>query len=658
MAAWLAIMAAPASLQAIDTVTIHPLCQPGPALAIGSHVPSKPSPVLLLVLLGLALGLPLLLAATAGARPGTETAAQALVRYLEQEGVTKVFGVPGEETLHIVDAIRRSKRVQFVLAGNEQGASLMATGYARATGKMGVALSTLGPGATNLVTGTANALSENLQLLVITGQGPVKRPVGYHQKLDLTRLFKPVTRLSLEAQQPRAVVPTARKLVAAAKKNPGPVHLSLPADVAALRIPVAPTPGRVPKPRRPKPTPEAVARAARLIKQASFPVLVAGDGVLQESAGHNARGILAFARAHGIPVVPSTIAKGMFPWSSKEVLPPLGPFAKGRGADVVRRADLILTVGYHPTETFDPATFNRGDRAKVVHLSTQKLPRAHRVSGMRPTVALTSGLVTGLGALHRQLKGYRAPQAVADATRSARAEQDTELSRHMASKGKAPIKPQQVMGELRLALDRVEKRSKGKSKVMVFGDVGLNKAAVTQWLQVRRPGDVVLPNGMSTMGVSLPAAVGAKVARPELKVVSVSGDGGLMMNVQELATAAKLKLPLVHVVLIDRRLGLIENHQRRNNLRPSGVDVPKLDVISLAKGMGAKGVMIKRASQIGREVHKALGRKRPTLIGIPVDYSQAQAAADQMGAALRKRTTRKPVTRKAKSRVPRPRRRR
>lgn len=580
--------------------------------------------------------LPLLLccalSSPARAESSRQTAASALVQYLEREGVTKVFGVPGEETLHLIDALRRSKSIEFVLAGNEQGASFMATGYARATGKLGVALSTLGPGATNLVTGAANAASENIKLLLITGQGPVRRPIGYHQKLDLTNLFSSVTRLSLEPTRATAVVAAARRLVAAANRNPGPVHLSLPADVAARELPVRGQPAKAAHARRPAPDGEAVASAVGLIRKARLPVIVAGDGVLQEQATHTARGVLAFARAHGIPVVPSAIAKGMFPSDNELTVPPLDAFAKGRGADLIRKADLIISVGYHPTETFEPTAFNPGGKTRVIHLSTQQLPPEHRVPGMNPVVELTGGLVKGLGAIHKALGVFRAPEAAREAARVVRAEHAAELARYGADRrAQAPLKPQQIMGELRRALDR-----SSSGKALVFGDVGLNKGFLTQWLSVKRPGEVMVPNGLSTMGVALPAAVGAKIARPELRVVSVSGDGGLMMNVQELATAVRQKLPLVHLVLIDQRLGLIENHQRRNALPPAGVDVGSLDVVALARGMGAKGYVVKRASQIAPLVARALTAKGPTLIGIPVDYSEAQAAADRLGAQKRR----------------------
>ncbi len=584
-------------------------------------------------------------AATSGAAPAKVTAADNLVRYLEAEGVTKVYGVPGEETLHIMDSIRRSRKIKFVLTGNEQGASMMATGYARATGKMGVALSTLGPGATNLVTGAANAMSENIKLLLITGQGPVKRPVGYHQKLDLTQVFKPVTRKSLEAKTPGSVVSTAQRLVKVANKTPGPVHLSLPSDVAEGMVRAA-TPRRVPYTRRPKPNSKSVARAVKLIKGAKLPVIVAGDGVLQERAGHNAKAVLAFAKAHNIPVVPSAIAKGMFPWKNKQVLPPLDAFAKGKGADVVRKADVIISVGYHPTETFEPQNFNPKGKAKVVHLSTEKLPKAHRITGMNPKVELTTSLVKGLGAMHRQMRQYRAPDAAMKATSDVRKVHAAEMKLATRNPGASgALNPKQVMHELRKALDGAG------GKAMVFGDVGLNKSYLTQYLQVNRPGEVMVPNGMSTMGVSLPAAVGAKLANPKLKVVSVSGDGGLMMNIQELGPAVRSKAGVVHVVLIDKKLGLIKNHNHRNGLTPSGVKLPSLQVKALANGMGARGVMVKRASQIARLVKAGLKSKRPVLIGIPVDYSEAHARAKTMAANnARKSVKRAPVRKKVTTR--------
>ena len=595
--------------------------------------------ILTLLVLGSAA---LAVAATAQAEPHKAPAKQVtastnLVRYLEAEGVTKVFGVPGEETLHIVDALRRSNKIKFVLAGNEQGASMMASGYSRATGKMGVALSTLGPGATNLVTGAVNAMSENIKLLLITGQGPVKRPLGYHQKMDLTQLFKPVTRLSLEAKTPGAVLGAARKLVKAANNNPGPVHLSLPSDVAAGQV-RSQQPRRVPMTRRPRPTAKGVAAAAKLLKGAKFPVIVAGDGVLQERPNLTARAVLAFAKAHNIPVVPSAIAKGMFPWSNSQVLPPLDAFAKGKGADVVRKADLIISLGYHPTETFEPQNYNPKGRTKVLHISNQRLPKAHRIPGMDPKVELTTNLIKGLGAIHRQVRGYRAPDAAIKAAAKVRKIHGQELKQAAANPGSAAgMNPRHVMQQLRKALDAAG------GKAMVFGDVGLNKAYLTQYLQVNRPGEVFVPNGMSTMGVSLPSAVGAKLARPDVKVMSVSGDGGLMMNVQELGSAARSGAGMVHVVLIDRKLGLIKNHQHRNGLQPSGVDVPALNIKALAKGMGARGVVLSRPDQIARVISRGLRGKRPLLVGIPVDYSEAHAKAKSAAPKVKQPRVRTPT---------------
>ena len=583
----------------------------------------------------------------APAKAGKVTAADNLVRYLEAEGVTKIFGVPGEETLHIVDAIRRSPKIRFVLSGNEQGASMMASGYARATGKMGVALSTLGPGATNMVTGAANALSENVKVMYITGQGPVHRPEGYHQKLDLKQVFKPVTRLSLEAKTGSAVVSTARKLVRAAHNNPGPVHLSLPADVAARQV--KGVPGSAVKPARvAAPKVAAVNNAVKLLKAARSPVIVAGDGVLQVNADATAKAVLAFAKKHGIPVVPSAMAKGMFPWKNSQVLPPMDAFANGKGSEVVRKADLIFSVGFHPTETFEPKNFNPGGKIKMVHLSNQKLPAGHRIKGMNPKVEVTAELGAGLKAISSGLKGHRAPRQVLDKAKLVRNLHDSDLRAAVKDPGKGRLKPQSVMFELRKALDQGAKKGE---KAMVFGDVGLNKGYLTQWLKVGRPGEVMVPNGMSTLGIALPQAVGAKLANPKLKVISVSGDGGLMMNVQEVATAAREKLPLVSLVLMDQSLGLIQNHQRRNALKPSGVDLPVLNIKALAKGLGAKGVMVKEARQIAPLVRKALAANKPTIIGIPVDYAEAHARADKMGqAATKKAAAKKTVTKKVRAR--------
>lgn len=569
-----------------------------------------------------------------------ETSAAQLVRLLEAQGVTKVFGVPGEETLHLVDALRKSKRIDFVLSTTEQGASFMATGYARATGKLGVALSTLGPGATNLVTGAANALSEGIKVLFITGQAPVKRPLGYHQKMSLTTLFKSVTRATIEPKRGAEVLAATQKLLATAQAKPGPVHLSLPADVAGQLVPTVSL-ARIPSAKRAAPTNASVRKIAKLIKDAAFPVIVAGDGILREHGDRTAWQVLAFARVHGIPVVPSTIAKGMFPWQFKEVMPVLDANAKGAGGDFVRRADLIISVGYHPTETFDPAQANPKNKAVVVQLSQEKLTRAQRITGMKPQVEVVSRLSTALRDIHRALNGHKAPASVRQAGADVRKVYEAALAtaaKKSPEQGKA-LAPERVISEIKRALGEAGKSGKGQAarKQMVFADIGINKGQMTHWYKVDQPRELMINNGLSTMGIALPSAVGAKLANRKLNVVSVSGDGGFMMTAQELAVAAVQKLPMAHVVFIDKQLGLIENHQHRQGFKASGVTLPStLDVVAIAKGLGAEGFMVKDAKEIGPLIKRALGGDKPVLIGVPVDYSAVHAKATAEGKAQRK----------------------
>ncbi len=536
-------------------------------------------------------------------------ASDVIARCLENESVRYVFGVPGEEILDIIDSLVDS-RIQFVPTRHEQGAAFMADAWGRLTGRAGVCLATLGPGATNLATGIADANLDRAPLVAITGQGGRDRiHKESHQYVDIVEAMRPLTkwnaRLEVSAVIPE-VIRKAFKLAEAEK--PGACHIEVPEDVAEEAA--EGTPLSTERARRPSPDRAALQAAARLIEAASFPLIFAGNGVIRGGAAGELR---AFARRHGIPVVNTFMAKGCLPYDDPLCLFSAGLQARDYVSCGFEKADLIVSVGYDPVE-YAPRFWNPERKKTIVHID---FTPAEVDSYYQPAVEVAADVRETLELLGDLVKGEKDP-APFGVLRRFILEQIEEGSRDDAF----PLKPQRILRDLREAMGRED---------ILISDVGTHKLWVARTFPAYEPNTVLISNGFASMGFALPAAIAAKLAHPERRVVAVCGDGGFLMNVQELETAQRLGVALVCVIFRDGGYNLIEWKQQNQMGRTAGVRFGNPDFVTLARAFGAQGVTVGAARELGPALREAFAHPGVSIVDVPVDYAENQRLTQRLG---------------------------
>jgi acetolactate synthase-1/2/3 large subunit len=548
-------------------------------------------------------------------------AAQLLVRCLENEEVRYVFGIPGEETLDLNEALDRSARITFIPTRHEQGAAFMADVYGRLSTYPGVCLATLGPGASNLLTGVADAHLDRAPLVAITGQAGLERVYKEsHQYVDVVGMFRPVTKWNARIERPEAVPEMVRKAFRLARlEKPGATHLELPEDVAVMDVAAAPMPvRRTTYPQAGTPTLE---RAAEFLLRAQRPIILAGNGVVRrQAAGRGAAEALhAFARRLTIPVTHTFMAKGVIDDADPLALPGVG--LQRPGADLaalpeLAAADLVLAVGYDLVE-WAPAFWNPERDKAIIHIdSTPAEIDGHYL----PSIEV-------VGEIGESLRGLLAlcEQRQADAWARARplpgARRPLEVLHRYAADASWPMKPQRVVADLRAALADDD---------VLISDVGAHKIWISRLYPTTRPNTVIIANGYASMGIALPGAIAAKLVLPERQVVAVSGDGGFLMNVQELETAKRLGTAFVVVVLLDGRFGVIEANQLRRFGHAAGVAFGNPDIVQLAQAFGLPGFAVKAADDFLPTLRQALALHRPAIIGVPIDASENARLGDPL----------------------------
>jgi acetolactate synthase I/II/III large subunit len=526
--------------------------------------------------------------------------AELLVRCLEREGVRYVFGIPGEETLDVNDALARSS-VRFVPVRHEQAAAFMADVWGRLTGQAGVCLATLGPGATNLATGVADANLDRAPVVAITGQ--LARDLLHkesHQYVDIVDVFRPFTKWNARIETGGVVAEAVRKAFKRAQEEkPGACHLELPEDVAhgeAEGEPLTPD-----KPRRPSPDRPSLARAADVINRAEAPLILAGNGVIR---GHASRELTVLAERARIPVVTTFMAKGAVAAGH-----PLARATAGLASDDPDRlgfsgADVVIAVGYDPVE-WAPARWNPAGRRHIVHVDFTAAevdacyqPSVEVVADVREALELLAPLVAARSDRRMPALPPPDPRRLDDAF---------------------PLLPQRIIGDLESVLGADD---------LVVSDVGAHKLWVAKRLAARGPNTVIISNGFASMGIGLPGAIAAKLARPERRVVTVTGDGALLMNVQELETAVRLGVAFVILVFRDDGYGVIRWKQQRQFGRTAGVDFGNPDLVALARAFGCEGISIAAAKELQPALEQALAARVPILIDCPVDYHENDRLAD------------------------------
>ncbi|HEX5956315.1 MAG TPA: acetolactate synthase large subunit [Solirubrobacterales bacterium] len=542
------------------------------------------------------------------------TAAELLVRCLEAEGVQYVFGIPGEETLDLNAALEDSP-VRFVPVRHEQGGGLIADVYGRLTGRAGVCLGTLGPGATNLVTAVADAYLDRAPLVALTGQAELERQhKESHQYIDVINLMDPITKWNARLSDPGITAEAVRKAFKVAEQEkPGATHLELPEDVMAAEVPAdAP---REPLTRSPSTTVEPPARlmleAASLINSAERPIVLAGNGVVRARA---APALREFSRATGIPVAETFMAKGLMDADSEHALGAVGLQAGDFDMAGFDEADLVITVGYDLVE-HSPALWNPNRDRRIVCIDS--VP-AETDENFIPAVELVGDPYATLSRLAEECRqttlsgaGSRLREAVIGRLEVA------------GTDDAFPIRPPRALLEIRKLL--------GRDDILV-SDVGLHKLWIGRLWPAHEPNTVLIANGLAGMGFAVPAAIAAKLVHPDRKVVAVSGDGGFLMNAQELETAKRLGTAFVNVVWEDGQYGSIVWKQDKRFGRHFGTDFTNPDFVRFAESFGLPAWRCESVEDYARRLAQALELDQPSLIAVPIDYSPEIAIAAELGA--------------------------
>jgi acetolactate synthase I/II/III large subunit len=536
-------------------------------------------------------------------------AADLLVSCLESEGVGYVFGIPGEETLDLSDALDRSS-ITFVPVRHEQAAALIADVYGRLTGRAGVCLGTLGPGATNLITGVADAYLDRAPLVALTGQAGLERMhKESHQYIDVVALMAPVTKWNARVTDPGTVPEAVRKAFKVAEaEKPGSTHLELPEDVMAA--PVEGWPLRRTEPVRPQPAEHDVERAAILLRGADRPIILAGNGVVRGRAWPELR---AFAAHVGIPVAETFMGKGVVDTTDPLALGAVGLQAGDYAMAGFGQADVVITVGYDLVE-HAPKYWNPDARARIICIDS--LP-AEIDDHFIPEVELVGDIGYSLGALGHFCGPLHRPAPVAG-LRDAVARTIGEA----LADDSFPMRPPRILAELRRAL--------GPSDILV-SDVGLHKLWIGRTYPAYEPNTVLIANGLAGMGFAVPAAIAAKLVHPERKVVAVSGDGGFLMNAQELETAMRLRTAFVNVIWENHQFGSIVWKQDRRFGRHFGTDFSNPDFVAFARSFGLPGWRVTSASDLAQRLAQALTLDVPSLIVVPVEYWPDLALTEGLG---------------------------
>ena len=539
----------------------------------------------------------------------TISASKVFVKCLENEGVEHIFGVPGEENIDVLDALIDSP-IEFVTTRHEQGAAFIADVLGRLTGKPGVCLSTLGPGATNLVTGVADANMDRAPLVAIAGQGSTDRMhKESHQILDLVDLFQPITKFSTQLRVPEIIPEVVRKAFKVTQaEKPGCSFIDFPENVAAAELPASTMPLKKQNPRPATAPIESCQKVADIIAGAKAPIIMVGNGVIRGGASE---ALVKFAEDLNIPVATTFMAKGVIPFSHKLSLGAVGLQAHDNVSYGFDEADLVICVGVDMVE-YHPRLWNPNSDKKIIHICVSPAEvDQHYILEVGVVGAIKESLaeISGLSKKASDSKIHKLHDIVVD-----------EVSEHKDTLS-FPVKPQKIIWDLRQVLDPED---------IVISDVGAHKMWMARMYQAEAPNTCIISNGFASMGIALPGAIAAKVAYPDRKAVAVCGDAGFMMNNQEIDTALRLGLDIVILIFNDSKYGLIEWHQERHFGRSTGIDFVNPDFVKFAESFGAKGYRVERTECLAHVLDEALNDGTVSIIDCPVDYSENMKLTEKL----------------------------
>lgn len=528
-------------------------------------------------------------------------ASDLFVKCLENEGVEYIFGVPGEETIDLTESLRESK-IKFIPVRHEQSAAFMADIYGRITHRPGVCLATLGPGATNLITGIADAQLDRSPVVAITGQSALEKThKEAHQYIDIVTAYKQFTTWNSKVTRPDFIPEIVRKAFDIASERPGATHIELPEDVAKEKTEKEPIPVKI-HPRFSVHDENELRKAAEMIKESSMPVILAGNGVFREDAAGELRKLVNLT---GLPVVTTFMGKGAVAADDPHYLGSMGIKDYDHIMCGFEMADLIICVGYDYVE-YSPRFWNPDKSKRIIHIHTDH-PEIDE--SYIPDVLLIGSIKHALLSLVQQCDFS---MEIPERFTKVRSRMMAEIEDY-ADDTSFPVKPQKILCDVRKCMDRDD---------ILISDVGAHKLWIGRLFPAFEPNTVFISNGLATMGFALPGAIAASMIKPEKKTVAIAGDGGFLMNLQDLETAVRLGCNFVVVIFNDSKYGLIEWHEKKAFNRTIGIDFTNPDFVMLAQSFGAKGFKIESAQELKPKLAEALEAGGVWLLDVAVDYSE------------------------------------
>lgn len=525
-------------------------------------------------------------------------ASDLFVRQLEEEGVEYIFGLPGEENLDFLESLRTSK-IKLIITRHEQTAAFMAATYGRLTGKAGVCFSTLGPGATNLMTGVAHAQLIGAPFVSISGQKAIRENrQARFQLIDVVSMMRPITKDAVSIVDPGTIPTVLRNAFKLAQaERPGAVHVELPEDVAASQTDATiQQPGLV---RRPAPDPKALIRAANLINRSKNPLIILSSGANRNMI---TRQLMQFIENTGIYAVHTQMGKGVLSDLSMYSLYATGIHGRDYVNCGIDRADLIITIGYNIVE-YPPYVWNRGLDKRIINIDFVEAEVDKYFNPDIEVIGDIAGSLLQLGELVETRKN-------GDIFRAMRTFLNKKLS--LDTKKHYPLTPKEVVYQVRSVLSHED---------IVTLDNGIYKLWFSRLYRTYKPNTFLLDNALATMGAGLPAAIAAKMVCPDRKVLAVVGDGGFMMNSREIETALRCNTPVVVLILNDNAYGFIKWEQQAKGFADFGLDYKNPDFVKYAESYGAAGMKVGKDDSLSEALRKAFSLDTVVLVECPIDYS-------------------------------------
>jgi len=545
---------------------------------------------------------------------------------LEAEGVEYIFGIPGEETSDLIMSLLDSK-IKFVLVRHEQAAAFMADMYGRLTQKVGVCLSTLGPGATNLTTGVANANMDRSPILVITGQTDTDfLHKESHQNMDAVAMFKPITKWRWSIRNADSIPEIVRRAFKIAlEEKAGAVHLELPQDIAKMESDIKPI--KTQQVFRSRPNEELIEKTAKLILESKTPILLVGNGCIRGRASLYVR---KFVEKTGICSMNTFMAKGVISDKSDRHLHTIGIREADHASIAMREADLVIAIGYDLVE-YSPKHWNGSLDKKIIHID---FTTAESDTYYPPTIEIAADIEYTMYAILEEIeriskhdeteeekqRQYRIPHSnPPELFKTIKREIVWRLERYK-NDFSYPIKPEKLVLDVRDALDEND---------IVISDVGVHKLWIAKIYNTYTPNTCIVPNGFCSMGFALPAAIAAQLVDPSHKIVAMCGDGGFLMNVQEIETAVRLRLPIIVIVWCDYDYGMISLKQIYEFGRSAFTKFNNPNFVKLAESFGAIGYNVRSSEEFSKVLEKAkVSKSSPVIISVDVDYSRNRLLLD------------------------------